>query len=117
GGGGWGGGGTGRSLTRHSTGLEARSSPTITSSRALSIPKLYGDGLEALQPCAPQQHPASRRKSRNLRSGRGWRGCACVRPRPGGASALVRSGVICYIERRRFGARPRGPRSFAVVAE
>src|SRR5262249_47050114 len=33
------------------------------------------------------------------------------------AAALVRSGLICYIERRRFGARPRGPRSFAVVAE
>src|SRR5262249_17345237 len=103
---------------RHSTGLEAGSSPTITSSRARIMLKLYGDGLEALQPCGRKQHPASRQKSRNLRRGGGWTVWARVRTRAGGASAaaLVRSGLICYIERRRFGARPRGPRSFAVVA-
>src|SRR5262249_1684259 len=107
---------------RHSTGLEARSSPTITSSRALIILKLYGDGLEALQPCGRKQHPALRHKSRNLHSaaptGAGqYARASALDPEARSAAALVRCGLICYIERRRFGARPRGPRSFAVVAE
>src|SRR5207245_1828359 len=98
------------------------SSPTITSLRALIILQLYGDGLEALQPCGARNIPhcgrsqetcsAAGPKSRVVR--------ASVRDRAGAeqsAAALVRFGLICYIQRRRFGARPRGPRSFAVVAE
>src|SRR5260370_38900616 len=84
--------------------------------------KLYGDGLEALQPCGRKQHPALRQKSRNLRSGaltgtgQARARASALDPDERNVSALVRSGLICYIERRRFGARPRGPRSSAVVA-
>src|SRR5262249_13592661 len=84
--------------------------PTITSSRALIIPQLYGDGSEVLQPCGRKEHPALRQKSRNLLRRAPKGPCSarmCPRPseREHGAAALVRSGLICYIERRR-GARP-----------